>query len=58
MKNSGKFKNPMRAVTINCEFSLPGLMFRDVDAGLLGLVIEDTEPSNCLVHDIQCWVAS
>ena len=38
--------------------ALTNVMFRDVDAGLLGLVIEDTEPSNCLVHDIQCWVAS
>ena len=27
MKNSGKFQNSMRAVTINSEFSLPGLMF-------------------------------
>ena len=26
MKNFGKFQNPMRAVTINSEFSLPGLM--------------------------------
>ena len=26
MKNSGKFQNSMRAVTINSEFSLPGLM--------------------------------
>ena len=25
MKNSGKFQNSMRAVTINSEFSLPGL---------------------------------
>ena len=25
MKNSRKFKISMRAVTINCEFSLPGL---------------------------------
>ena len=25
MKNSGKFENSMRAVTINSEFSLPGL---------------------------------
>ena len=25
MKNSGKSQNSMRAVTINCEFSLPGL---------------------------------
>ena len=26
MKNSGKFQNSMRAVTINSEFSLPGLI--------------------------------
>ena len=26
MKNSGKSQNSMRAVTINCDFSLPGLM--------------------------------
>ena len=25
MKNSGKSQNSMRAVTINCDFSLPGL---------------------------------
>ena len=25
MKNSGKFQNSMQAVTINSEFSLPGL---------------------------------
>ena len=27
MKNSGKFQNSMRAVTINSEFSLPGLSY-------------------------------
>ena len=27
MKNSGKFQNSMRAVTINSEFSLPGLTY-------------------------------
>ena len=26
MKNSGNFKIPCGRVTINCEFSLPGLM--------------------------------
>ena len=26
MKNCGKFQNSMRAVTINSEFSLPGLI--------------------------------
>ena len=36
MKNSGKFQNSMRAVTINSEFSLPGLMedLAEVDAYL------------------------
>ena len=29
MKNSGKFQNSMRAVTINSEFSLPGLIISD-----------------------------
>ena len=30
MKNSGKFQNSMRAVTINSEFSLPGLIIPTV----------------------------
>ena len=30
MKNSGKFENSMRAVTINSEFSLPGLKYDSV----------------------------
>ena len=30
MKNSGKFQNSMRAVTINSEFSLPGLIKQNV----------------------------
>ena len=29
MKNSGKFQNSMRAVTINSEFSFPGLKYHD-----------------------------
>ena len=32
MKNSGKFQNSMRAVTINSEFSLPGLILNVFDA--------------------------
>ena len=28
MTNSGKSQNSMRAVTINCDFSLPGLKRR------------------------------
>ena len=30
MKNSGKFQNSMRAVTINSEFSLPGLKAQEI----------------------------
>ena len=30
MKNSGKFQNSMRAVTINSEFSLPGLSYSQI----------------------------
>ena len=36
MKNSGKFQNSMRAVTINSEFSLPGLILRLQDQRTLG----------------------
>ena len=42
MKNSGKFQNSMRAVTINSEFSLPGLIFRVSNRKYESLQIQST----------------
>ena len=56
MKNSGKFQNSMRAVTINSEFSLPGLIISQA-VGLASLApllhLIGDEASNYL-HIIIC----
>ena len=48
MKNSGKFQKSMRAVTINSEFSLPGLMQSYMRHFILDHPEELTETNNIM----------